>query len=139
MNPPLTWSIDHIGLAVTNLDEAIATYAGLAHSSVTLRERLEKHGVEIAFLSAGGTKVELLSTLDSQNSLGRFLQNRGPGLHHIAYTVSNIKDELSRLSKLGVTLIDATPRPGAAGTSIAFLHPSSFCGVLTELVEYPTA
>ena len=84
MNPPLTWSIDHIGLAVTNLDEAIATYAGLAHTSVTLRERLEKHGVEIAFLSAGGTKVELLSTLDSQNSLGRFLQNRGPGLHHIA-------------------------------------------------------
>ena len=139
MNPPLTWSIDHIGLAVTNLDEAIATYSGLAHTSVTLRERLEKHGVEIAFISTGGSKIELLSTLDPKNSLGRFLQNRGPGLHHIAYTVSNIKDELSRLSKLGVTLIDATPRPGAAGTSIAFLHPSSFCGVLTELVEYPTA
>ena len=88
MNPPLTWSIDHIGLAVTNLDEAIATYAGLAHTSVTLRERLEKRGVEIAFLSTGGTKVELLSTLDSQNSLGRFLQNRGPGLHHIAYHIA---------------------------------------------------
>jgi methylmalonyl-CoA epimerase len=139
MNPSPTWSIDHIGFAVSNIDEAIAVYSQYAHTSVTLRERLEKHGVEVAFLNTGGSRIELLSTLDPKNSLGQFLQKRGPGLHHIAYSVSNIRDELSRLSKLGVTLIDSTPRPGASGTLIAFLHPSSFCGILTELVEYTTS
>jgi methylmalonyl-CoA/ethylmalonyl-CoA epimerase len=137
MKSSATWSVDHIGFAVKDIDEAIATYAAHAHTTVTLRERLEQQGVEIAFLSTGSAKIELLAALNSQSTLAKFLEKRGPGLHHIAYKVSNLEDELSRLSSSGVTLIDAVPRPGAGSTRIAFLHPSSFCGVLTELVEYP--
>jgi methylmalonyl-CoA epimerase len=134
INP--TWALDHIGIAVTDLDQSIAHYQSLAYSSVVLRERLETQGVELAFLNTGDTKIELLAPLNEQSKIARFLSNRGPGLHHICYRVTDIKAELQRLGEAGYTLIDSTPRPGAAGTLIAFLAPQSCQGVLTELCEY---
>jgi methylmalonyl-CoA epimerase len=134
-SPP--WTIDHIGIAVTDLDQAIAHYHSVTKTEVTLREKLESSGVELAFLSTGGSKVELLMPLRPNTALGRFLAKRGPGLHHICYRVDNIRAELTRLSQMGARLIDSTPRPGAGGTEIAFIDPSFFHGTLTELCEYP--
>jgi methylmalonyl-CoA/ethylmalonyl-CoA epimerase len=135
MLPSPTWTVDHIGIAVTDLDQAIAHYSALAHTSVLLREKLASQGVELAFLSTGGTKVELLAPLGEDSKIARFLQKRGPGLHHICYQVSDIEAELHRLTTLGLTLIDSTPRPGAFGSRIAFIAPQSCQGVLTELAE----
>lgn len=136
MNTNSAWTLDHIGIAVSDLDQSIAHYQSLAHTAVTLRERLETQGVELVFLNTGDTKIELLAPLNDQSKIARFLAKRGPGLHHICYRVNDIKAELKRLADAGVTLIDATPRPGAAGTQIAFLAPQSCQGVLTELCEY---
>lgn len=133
-----TWVVDHIGIAVSDLDDAIKLYTSRTSTVVTLRERLEAHGVELAFLSTGGAKLELLMPLRADTPLGRFIAKRGPGLHHICYEVSDIRGELSRLASEGANLIDTTPRHGAGGTLIAFVEPSSFSGVLTELCEYPT-
>jgi methylmalonyl-CoA epimerase len=130
------WTLDHIGIAVTDLDQSIAHYQNLAHTSVVLRERLDAQGVELVFLNTGGTKIELLAPLNEQSKIARFLAKRGPGLHHICYRVNDIHAELKRLSEAGFTLIDTTPRAGAAGTQIAFLAPQSCQGTLTELCEY---
>lgn len=137
MTSSTPWIIDHVGIAVLDMNQAIALYASRAGTSVTLREKLEAQGVEIAFLNTGGSKVELLAALRPDTPIGRFLSKRGPGLHHICYQVSDIKAEIERLSDLGATLIDKEPRPGAAGSKIAFISPDSFSGVLTELCEYP--
>jgi methylmalonyl-CoA epimerase len=133
-----SWSVDHIGIAVTDLEQAISLYASMATTTVTLRERLEPQGVELAFLSTGGAKVELLSALRPDSPLGKFLKSRGPGLHHICYRVPDIRFELTRLADLGVLLIDKEPRKGAGDTEIAFIHPSSCLGTLTELCQYST-
>ena len=132
----LAWQVDHIGIAVSDLDAAIKLYAETAHTEVTLRERLAEQGVELAFLNTGGSKLELLAPLGPQSTMAKFLARRGPGLHHICYRVDDIVAELARLSKSGATLIDHTPRHGAGGTKIAFIAPASFHGVLTELCEY---
>ena len=139
MTNSLPWTIDHVGFAVLNMDEAIALYASHAGTSVSLREKLEPQGVELAFLNTGGSKIELLAALRPDTPIGRFLAKRGPGLHHICYKVADIKAELARLASLGATLIDKEPRPGAAGSRIAFISPDSFSGVLTELCEYPNS
>lgn len=136
MNTPAPWTVDHIGIAVPDLDAAIALYASTAGTAVTLREKLIDRGVELAFLNTGGTKLELLMPLREDTPIAKFLANRGPGLHHICYKVANIREEMARLKQLGAKLIDTTPRPGATGTIIAFLEPQSFSGVLTELCEY---
>ncbi len=136
MNTPLPWTVDHIGIAVPDLDAAIALYASTAGTAVTLREKLEDRGVELAFLNTGGTKLELLMPLRDGTPIATFLAKRGPGLHHVCYQVNNIRQEMERLRQLGAKLIDTTPRPGASGTLIAFLEPQSFSGVLTELCEY---
>lgn len=136
MNTPSPWPVDHIGIAVTDLDAAIALYASTAGTSVTLREKLLDRGIELAFLNTGGTKLELLMPLQENTPLARFITKRGPGIHHICYRVNNIKDEMARLESLGAKLIDTFPRPGASGTMIAFIEPASFSGVLTELCEY---
>ncbi|MEY4668835.1 MAG: methylmalonyl-CoA epimerase [Pseudomonadota bacterium] len=136
MSAPHTWTVDHIGIAVPNLDIAIALYASTAGTSVTSRERLTDRGVELAFLNTGGTRLELLMPLRDDTPIARFLAKRGPGLHHICYKVDDIVREMERLQQLGAKLIDTTPRPGASGTRIAFLEPQSFSGVLTELCEY---
>lgn len=136
MNASSSWTVDHVGIAVTDLDAAIATYFAQAGTTVTLRERVDSQDVELAFLNTAGAKIELLAATSPTSPIAKFLNTRGPGLHHICYKVTSITDELQRLSQMGVRLIDSVPRPGAAHSSIAFLHPSSFCGVLTELVEY---
>ena len=136
MSTPLPWIVDHIGIAVPDIDAAIALYASTAGTSVTLREKLIDRGVELAFLNTGGTKLELLMPLNNDTPIARFLSKRGPGLHHVCYKVDNIRHEMERLVQQGAKLIDTTPRPGASGTIIAFLEPQSFSGVLTELCEY---
>lgn len=136
MTTPVPWPIDHIGIAVTDLDAAIALYASTAGTSVTLREKLLDRGIELAFLNTGGTKLELLMPLQGNTPLARFIEKRGPGIHHICYRVDNIKTEMARLESLGAKLVDTSPRPGASGTMIAFIEPASFSGVLTELCEY---
>ncbi|MEY4701534.1 MAG: methylmalonyl-CoA epimerase [Pseudomonadota bacterium] len=133
---PQTWSVDHIGIAVSDLTKAIDLYATTAGATVTLRETLESQGVELAFLNTGGCKVELLAALRHDTALGKFLSTRGPGLHHICYKVDNIRAELERLAAHGYELIDSIPRAGAGGSQIAFISPKSCLGVLTELCEY---
>jgi methylmalonyl-CoA epimerase len=136
MSSSTPWTVDHIGIAVPDIDAAIALYASTAGTAVTLREKLVDRGVELAFLNTGGTKLELLMPLKDDSAIARFLAKRGPGLHHVCYKVDDIRAEMARLERLGAKLIDTTPRPGASGTLIAFLEPSSFSGVLTELCEY---
>ena len=131
-----TWAVDHIGIAVTDLSQAIHHYAAAAGTVVTLRETLESQGVELAFLNTGGCKLELLAPLRADSTLAKFLNSRGPGLHHVCYRVADIEAELRRLAASGHQLIDSTPRPGADSTRIAFISPKSFLGVLTELCEY---
>ena len=129
--------IDHIGIAVQNLDESIALYERLFGMKVTYRERLDSQKVDLVFLDSGTSKIELLAATSPESKIAQFIKNRGPGLHHTCYRVDDIKGELARLASEGVELIDKTPRPGAHGTQIAFLHPRSIGGVLTELCEYP--
>ena len=130
------WSIDHIGIAVTDLDQALRFYQMTTGAEVSLRERLDSQGVELVFIDTGEAKIELLAPLRPDSALGKFLQKRGPGLHHVCYRVTDIRKELKRLADMGVKLIDSEPRSGAGGTQIAFLHPSSCIGTLTELCEY---
>jgi methylmalonyl-CoA epimerase len=137
MAPNTAWEVDHIGIAVSNLEEAIAVYTQSAHSEILLRETLPSQGVELAFLNTAGSKLELLAPLNTECTLARFINKRGPGLHHVCYRVRDISAELTRLAAAGYDLIDTTPRPGAGGTQIAFISPRSFLGVLTELCEYP--
>ena len=127
--------IDHIGVAVNNLDEALAVYEkalGLKHEKVTV---VDSQKVKVAFLEVGDSRIELLEPLSKDSTLGTFLEKRGEGIHHIALKVAGIDDMLKRLKSQGVTLIDETPRAGAEGGRIAFLHPKSVKGVLLELCE----
>ena len=137
MNPQLSFPIDHIGIAVHDLEAAIAWYKATMHGEVSLREELQEQGVTLAFIDTPTGKIELLAPLRDDAPLGKFLAKRGPGLHHICFEVKDIEHELARLAAQGVVLIDTTPRHGAGGSKIAFLHPSSCMGVLTELVQLP--
>lgn len=133
------WQIDHIGIAVADLNQAITLYSSTTSAEIILRETIQAQGVELVFLNTGATKIELLAPLRADTPLGRFIDKRGPGLHHICYRVENLVAELSQLAQKGFTLIDSAPRPGAGGSQIAFISPKSFNGVLTELCEYPNA
>jgi methylmalonyl-CoA/ethylmalonyl-CoA epimerase len=127
--------IDHIGVAVNNLDEALAVYEkvlGLKHEKVTV---VDSQKVKVAFLQVGDSRIELLEPVSKDSALGTFLEKRGEGIHHIALGVIGIDDILKKLKNQGVTLIDETPRAGAEGGRIAFLHPKSVKGVLLELCE----
>ena len=137
MNPLLPFPIDHIGIAVHDLEAAISWYKETMHGEVSLREQLPEQGVTLAFIDTPSGKIELLAPLRPDAPLGKFLAKRGPGLHHLCFQVKDIEHELTRLSARGTVLIDATPRHGAGGGKIAFLHPSSCMGVLTELVQLP--
>jgi methylmalonyl-CoA/ethylmalonyl-CoA epimerase len=127
--------IDHIGIAVNNLNEALAVYEralGLKHERVTV---VESQKVKVAFLQVGESRIELLEPLNKESTLVGFLEKRGEGIHHIALRVDGIEDMLKKLQNQGITLIDEKPRPGAEGGKIAFLHPKSVKGVLLELCE----
>ena len=127
--------IDHVGLAVADLDEAIDLHVDVYGLSLVHRETIEEQGVEAALLDIGESHVELLAPLHEDTPVGRFLAKRGPGLHHIAYRVEDIELSLRTLRDAGLRLIDETPRAGIRASRVAFLHPSAAGGVLTELVE----
>ncbi|MGZ4352708.1 MAG: methylmalonyl-CoA epimerase [Gaiellaceae bacterium] len=124
--------INHVGLAVEDLDEAVATYERLFGAEV--ERRAEGDGLRGAMMRVGGGRVELLTSSDAETPIGKFLAKRGPGMHHIAYSVDDIRGELAALAGHGVELIDAEPRVGLFGHEIAFAQPDSVHGVLTELV-----
>jgi len=127
--------IHHVGVAVTNLDESINLYRSDFGAELVNRATNEKEGLEAAFLRMGDGEVELMSPLREDSPVGRFMAKRGPGFHHVAYGVSDIESALAEARAAGLELIDNEPRVGMHGTRIAFLHPKSVGGVLTELVE----
>jgi methylmalonyl-CoA/ethylmalonyl-CoA epimerase len=127
--------IDHIGVATDDLDGALALYEKTFGMPLAHRETVESQGVEAALLDIGDGHVELLRPLEPDTPVGKYLAKRGPGLHHVAYAVGDIDDVLGRLKDAGVELIDPEPRQGIRNSRVAFLHPRSTGGVLTELVE----
>ncbi len=127
--------IDHIGVAVTDLDAAIALYERSYAMQLVHRETVTEQGVEAVLLDVGENHVELLSPLGDDTPVGKFLAKKGPGLHHVAYQTSDIEAELERLKAAGLELIDLTPRVGIRNSRVAFLHPKSSGGVLTEIVQ----
>ena len=127
--------VHHIGIVVENLPKARAEYERLWNAEITPTELLHDRGLELCFVKCGNTLIELLAPVREDSTISKFLKDRGPGLHHICYEVPNLKAELARLAAAGVELIDKTPRPGAEGTMIAFLHPRSGLGTLVELLE----
>src|SRR6478752_3410095 len=132
--------IHHLGVAVDDLDEAISTYARFLGAELEGRETQEEQGVEAACLRIGSLAVcsghvELLAALGDDTPVGRFLSRRGPGMHHVAYEVDDLPGELARLEGEGAELIDASPRQGLFGMQVAFVHPESAHGVLSELVS----
>jgi methylmalonyl-CoA epimerase len=131
--------IDHVGIAVTDLDEAVERYRRMFGLEPAHRERMADQGVEEVLFVVGESFVQLLGALAPDTPVGRFLDQRGPGLHHLGYRVANLTDALERLRAEGVRLIDETPRAGSRGTTIAFVHPRSVGGVLVELVQEPPA
>jgi methylmalonyl-CoA/ethylmalonyl-CoA epimerase len=126
--------IHHVGVAVADLDEAVATWARLFGAELENRETLSDQGVESAVMRVGDGRIELLASLAPDTPVGKFLERRGPGMHHVAFEVDDIADELERLAAAGAELIDERPRAGIMGHEIAFVHPHATDGVLTELV-----
>ena len=127
--------IDHVGIAVEDLDAAIALYSESLGMPLAHRETVDSQGVEAALLDVGDGHVELLRPLGPETPVGKYLEKRGPGLHHVAYAVDDIDDVLGRLEEAGVDLIDSEARVGIRNSRFAFLHPRSTGGVLTEIVE----
>jgi methylmalonyl-CoA/ethylmalonyl-CoA epimerase len=127
-------ALHHVGVAVADLDEAVERYARLLGARVEATERVEEQGVQAAGLLVGEGRVELLAPLEPDTPVGRFLERRGPGMHHLAYAVDDVVAELARLREDGAQLIDETPRTGLYGR-VAFIHHEALFGVLTELVE----
>ncbi|NNC92092.1 MAG: methylmalonyl-CoA epimerase [Acidimicrobiia bacterium] len=130
-------NIDHIGIAVRDLDVAIDEYRRQYHVEPTHREVVESQGVEEAMIPIGGSHVQLLAPLHEDSPVGKFLATRGEGMHHVAYAVLDIEAALAHLRAEGVRLIDEEPRLGGGGARIAFVHPKSLAGTLVELVESP--
>jgi methylmalonyl-CoA/ethylmalonyl-CoA epimerase len=132
---PVLRRIDHVGVAVEDLDEAIELYTKRLGMPLQHRETVEEQGVEAVLVGVGGSHVELLRPLAPDTAVGRFLQRNGPGLHHVAYGTDDIASAIDDLRKAGLQLIDERPRTGIRNSRVAFVHPRSTGGVLTELVE----
>ena len=128
--------IDHIGIATRQLDEGLAVWRDALGLTVDATEEISEQGVRVAMLAIGDTHVELLEALSTDSAVGRFLAKRGPGIHHIAIKVDDINASLADLKNKGARLIDETPRVGAGGCLVAFVHPSTTNGVLLELVQH---
>jgi methylmalonyl-CoA/ethylmalonyl-CoA epimerase len=126
--------IHHLGVAVEDLDEAVETYAKLFGAEVERRDLVESQGVEAAAVRVGENRVELLASLGQETPVGKFLANRGPGVHHVAFEVSDLRQEMAELAQQGVHVIDEEPHRGLFGLEVAFVHPESVHGVLAELV-----
>jgi methylmalonyl-CoA/ethylmalonyl-CoA epimerase len=127
--------IDHVGVAVSDLDAATALYERTLGMPMAHRERVESQGVEAALLDVGDGHVELLQPLGADTAVGKFIERRGEGLHHVAYAVEDIEATLERLRGAGLELIDEQPRVGIRGSRVAFVHPKATGSVLTEIVE----
>ena len=127
--------IDHIGIAVDDLDAAINLYENVLGMKLVHSETVTEQGVDAVLFDVGENHVELLAPIGEDTPVGKFLAKNGPGLHHVAYQVSNIEDTLESLKSDGIRLIDETPRTGIRGSRVAFVHPKSSGAVLTEIVE----
>jgi methylmalonyl-CoA epimerase len=127
--------IDHIGVAVDDLEEAVSLYSERLGMPVEHRETVEEQGVEAVLLGVGESHVELLRPLGPDTAVGKFLERNGPGMHHVAYGTDDIESALEAARAAGLALIDERPRTGIRGSRVAFVHPKSTGGVLTELVE----
>jgi methylmalonyl-CoA epimerase len=128
-------TIDHVGVAVEDLDAALKLYRDALGMPLAHRETVQEQGVEAVLLDVGDAHIELLKPLGPETAVGKFLDRRGPGLHHVAYRVADVERTLGELSAAGMRLIDERPRSGIRGSLVAFLHPSSTGGVLTEIVQ----
>lgn len=126
-------SIEHIGIAVTNLEESIQYYEKTLGLKCYAIEEVADQKVKTAFFKVGDTKIELLESTDPEGPIGKFIEKKGPGVHHIAFAVDDVQQALADVEEKGVKLIDTTPRNGAENLKIGFIHPKSTGGVLTEL------
>ena len=133
--PVVPIAIDHVGIAVTDLEAAVLTYGALFGAEPVHRERMDDQGVEEVLFRVGESYVQLVGALGPETPVGRFLAKRGEGVHHVAYRVKDMAAALKKLRAAGVPLVDESPRRGSRGTTIAFAHPSGFRGVLIELVQ----
>ncbi len=124
--------IEHIGIAVANLKESIGFYEKVLGLTCYAIEEVPDQKVKTAFFKVGDTKIELLESTDPEGPIGKFIEKKGPGIHHLAFAVGNVSESLKHAAEQGVVLIDEVPRKGAEGMQIAFLHPKSTFGVLTE-------
>lgn len=127
--------IEHIGIAVKNLDESIKYYENVLGLKCYAIEEVKDQKVKTAFFMIGQTKIELLESTEPDGPIGKFIEKKGEGIHHIAFATTNLKEALKTIEEKGIQLIDKEPRKGAEGLNIAFLHPKSTNGVLTELCE----
>jgi methylmalonyl-CoA/ethylmalonyl-CoA epimerase len=128
-------AIDHVGVAVPNIDSALALYRDVLGMALVHRETVTDQGVDAALLDVGDGHIELLEPLDPETAVGKFLSRRGPGLHHVAYRVASVQEALDACAAAGMRLIDEQPRVGIRGSQVAFLHPADTGGVLTEIVQ----
>jgi methylmalonyl-CoA epimerase len=127
--------IDHVGIAVADMDAAISRYQDLLGVGPSVRKAMEKDGIDAAMLDLGSTHVELVAPLRADSAISRFLERRGEGMHHLAYRVDDIRAALAQLKAQGAKLLDPEPRIGVMGHLVAFVHPQATLGVLTELVQ----
>ncbi|MGE5226348.1 MAG: methylmalonyl-CoA epimerase [Planctomycetaceae bacterium] len=127
--------LDHVGIAVEDLETSVALYARLLGVEPSHRERVEDQGVEEVLFAVGSSFIQLLGALGPDTPVGRSLATRGPGVHHVAYRVADVGAALEHLRAEGARLVDESPRPGSRGTLIAFVHPKAMDGVLVELVQ----
>lgn len=127
--------IDHVGIAVRDLDQAIQLYERRLGLKATGRQRLETEGIEVAMIPVGESRIELITPIDPNSKVHKFLQERGEAVHHVAYATDSVEASLRKAGEDGAQLLDEVARPGAHGTRIGFIHPKSVCGVLTELVQ----
>ena len=129
--------IDHVGLAVSDLDRAVSHYRKTLGVEPVHRETVEDQGVEEVLFKVGASYIQLLAATGPDTPVGKFLARKGEGVHHVGYRVGSVSDALEHLKEEGVPLVDESPRPGSRGTTVAFVHPKGFAGVLVELVEEP--
>jgi methylmalonyl-CoA/ethylmalonyl-CoA epimerase len=128
-------AIDHVGVAVPSIDEALALYRDTLQMELVHRETVDEQGVHAALLDVGDSHIELIEPISPDTGVGRFLERNGPGMHHVAYRVASVEDALAACARAGLRLIDERPRTGIRNSRVAFLHPASTGGVLTEIVQ----
>ena len=133
--PSLLLDIDHVGIAVGDLDAAVNDYRAALGVEPVHRERIEDQGVEEVLFAAGSSYIQLLAATGPDTPVGRFLARKGEGIHHVGYRVADVASVLERLRAAGLPLVDEVPRAGSRGTTVAFVHPKGFRGVLVELVQ----